>query len=67
MVVNALAYCTGDTFNSQLQQRFQIAAVPVPNKQFGFVQSMEKNGNSVTEGFWPRDHDVNLTPQRYIT
>ena len=40
--------------------RFQIAAVPVPNKQFGFIQSMEGNGDSVTEGFWPGDHDCKL-------
>ena len=64
-MVSAFAYCTGDRFNSQLQQRFQIVAVPVHNKQLGFIQSVEGNGDSVTgdsEGFWPRDHDVNVTP-----
>ena len=36
-------------------QNIAVPAVPVPNTQFGFIQSMKGNGDSVTEGFWPRD------------
>ena len=36
-------------------QNIAVSAVPVRNTQYGFIQSVEGNGDSVTESFWPRD------------
>ena len=40
----------------------------IPNRsctsaqQAVWIQLMDGNEDSFTEGFWPRDHDVNLSP-----
>ena len=60
---SALAYCTGDTDSiPSCSKDFKSQLYQCPTSSLNSYSQWEENGDSVTEGFWPRDHDVRLTP-----
>ena len=65
IVVSALAYCTGDTDSiPSCSKDSKSQPYQCPTSSLDSYSQWRENGDSVTEGFWPRDHDVSLTHLR---